>query len=393
MARASNEINDDDESASKETDGAPSPTAKKSSLRIQIPKISDVIPPSPLKRKRNDPTVPPKRPRRLLPLNQNRSLLTSPPPIHSVPTLPDGRFFVWKFFLENGGYFSVNTPSGKPAKVSVMSVNKQQQCIRFVSAVLYPQGENFWRRGWKSSQIRFHNLVKQMREDCAFSAPRDGWETCLPPKSTDWYEFAALVLMLCSALIPDQRLLPVMQSLFSKYDVTPAFVLEKHAADPLFWETLLRDLGRQVSNANNVILAAATTLRLKRVPRNYTKLVLNYKGVGPKMALVTVHSSYNDVVSLYFFCYFIINSNKHLFLIHAAARSTDRQSSFENLPLQWLDPKRGRQRLSLPLPSQHRRLVPQGQMGGTQQGLVRAWTNFQAEKNWRRLSQTSLFEL
>jgi endonuclease III len=92
-----------------------------------------------------------------------------------------------------------------------------------------------------------------------------------------------------------------MQSLFSKFEVTPAFVLEKHAADPLFWETLLRDLGRQVSNAKNVILAAATTLRLKHVPRNYTNMVLNYKGVGPKMALVTVHSSYNDVVSFYFF--------------------------------------------------------------------------------------------
>jgi hypothetical protein len=261
MAMVSNEINDD-ESVSNETDDTPSPTTKKSSLRIQIPKISDHIPPSPLKRKRKYPTitVAPNRPRRLLPLNHNPSLLASPP-IHSVPPLPDGQFFVWKFYLENGGYFSVNMPAGKPAKVSVMSVNKQQQCIRFVSAILYPKGENVWRRGWKSSQIRFHNLVKQMREDCAFSAPHDGWKTCFPPKSTDWYEFAALVLMLCSALIPDQRLLPVMQeSLFSKYEVTPTFVLKKHATDPLFWETLLRDLGRQVSNAKNVILAAATIL-------------------------------------------------------------------------------------------------------------------------------------
>jgi hypothetical protein len=51
-----------------------------------------------------------------------------------------------------------------------------------------------------------------------------------------------------------------------------------------------------------------------------------------------VHSSYNDVVSFYFFSYFVINSNKHLFLIHAA-RSADRQSSFVKLQMQWLDPK------------------------------------------------------
>jgi hypothetical protein len=132
-----------------------------------------------------------------------------------------------------------------------------------------------------------------------FAAPRDGWEICLPPKSTDWYKFAALLLMLHSTLIPDHILVPVMQSVFSCYKVTPDFVLKNHAADTLFWETLLGDLGRQVSNTKNDILTTATTLHLGRLPWNYTKMVLNYKGVGPKMALVTVHSSYNDVVSLY----------------------------------------------------------------------------------------------
>jgi hypothetical protein len=56
MAMASNEI-DDDESVSNETDIAPSSTAKKSSLCIQIPKISDLIPLLPLKRKRKGPTI------------------------------------------------------------------------------------------------------------------------------------------------------------------------------------------------------------------------------------------------------------------------------------------------------------------------------------------------
>jgi endonuclease III len=216
---------------------------------------------------------------------------------HVVPPLPKGDFPSWKNFLENGGYFSVSTPSGKESKVSVMPIPRQEQSLAFVSGILHPVGPYWWRRGWKSTQVRFHNLVKQLREEIAFEAPRDRWESCLPPKSSDSYEFASLVLMLCSALIPDERLVPCMRSIFSTHNVTPQYVLEKHALDPQFWENALHDLGRQISNARNVVLAAATTIELGRVPRNYTTIVLNYKGMGPKMALVTVQSSYNDVVS------------------------------------------------------------------------------------------------
>jgi hypothetical protein len=103
--------------------------------------------------------------------------------------------------------------------------------------------------------------------------------------------------MLCSALIPDDRLVPVMHSLFAANEVTPEFVLKQNASDPLYWETMLHNLGRQVNNAKNVILAAATTVSLGPVPRDYTSIVLNYKGCGPKIALVTIHTSYNDAVS------------------------------------------------------------------------------------------------
>jgi endonuclease III len=216
---------------------------------------------------------------------------------HNVPPLPNGDFPSWKFFLENGGYFSVSTPSGKESKVSVMAVPKQQQTMAFVFGILNPVGDYWWRRGWKSTQVRFHNLVKQLRKEIGVEAPRDRWESCLPPRSSDSYEFASLFLMLCSALIPDERLVPCMESIFSGQNVTPQYVLEMHALDPLFWEKALHDLGRQISNAKNVVLAAATTIALGRVPRNYTTMVLNYKGVGPKMALVTVQSSYNDIVS------------------------------------------------------------------------------------------------
>jgi endonuclease III len=105
--------------------------------------------------------------------------------------------------------------------------------------------------------------------------------------------------MLCSSVIPDERLVPAMKSLFTKYDVTPEFVLLKHEEDCHYWENTLRGLGRQNMNARNIILAAQTTLSLKRIPRNYTKLVMNYKGVGPKIALVTMHSAYGKVVRSY----------------------------------------------------------------------------------------------
>jgi hypothetical protein len=133
----------------------------------------------------------------------------------------------------------------------------------------------------------------------------------LATKSKDWYEFASLLLMLCLASIPDGRLVPVMHGLFTHNEVTPKFVLRINDSNPIFCETTLHYLGRQVSNAKNVILSAATTMSLGRVPRDYTQIVLNYKGCGPKMALVTIHTSYNDVVGdqliiiicLSFICY------------------------------------------------------------------------------------------
>jgi hypothetical protein len=53
--------------------------------------------------------------------------------------------------------------SGKESKVSVMAVPKQEQTMAFVSGILNSVGDYWWRRGWKHTQVRFHNLVKQLR--------------------------------------------------------------------------------------------------------------------------------------------------------------------------------------------------------------------------------------
>jgi endonuclease III len=269
------------------------------------------------KRKPDGPAViTPTRKKGNLPLHRSvlTTTTTSPPPaictpaicpIHTVPPLPNGDFQTWKYFLQNGGYFSVQSARGKPPKVSCISIGRQETALNFVNKILYPIGEYEYRSGWKNCQLQFHNRVKELRSEFQ-DAPRDLWESCLPRKSDDSYEFSALLLMLCSARTPDEKLVPVMQRLFSSHLITPKLLLEKHEVDPSFMENTLRELGMQVTNAKNVMLAAKTTLRLGRVPRNYTDIVLNYTGVGPKIALVTVHSSYGDVVSWFIAGVFII---------------------------------------------------------------------------------------
>jgi endonuclease III len=310
-----------------------------------------IIPPSPIAAKRRTPktkhgTQDPssktiaKSQKRTIPLAQpnskslSQALSEVTPELHtiprhatlpSIPCLPNGEFQSWKHFLENGGYVS--------AKGKVMSPNKQRQVLAFVAPISNPTVDEKWRKGYLERQVKFHYRIKKLREEFG-NAPRDLWETCLPDKSNDWYEFAVLLLMICSAMIPDQKLVPFMATLFSEDEVTPRFVLKKHAEDPLFWEKRLQPLGRNLSNSKCIVAAAETTLALGRVPRNYMAIVQKYKGVGPKMALVTVHSAYNDVVSL------MVYFNLHLLQLltnPASARRPNRQPPFVNFPALPLD--------------------------------------------------------
>jgi hypothetical protein len=139
--------------------------------------------------------------------------------------------------------------------------------------------------------------------------------------------------MICSAVIPDQKLVPFMATLFSEDEVTPQFVLKKHTKDPLFWEKRLQPLGRNLNNCKYIVAAAETTLALVRVPRNYMDIIQNYKGVVPKMALVTVHSAYDHVVSLISYSHFYF---LQLLTNLTSARRLNRQPPFVNfmaLPL------------------------------------------------------------
>jgi hypothetical protein len=105
--------------------------------------------------------------------------------------------------------------------------------------------------------------------------------------------------MMCSSKTGDEQLVAVLGQLFSEFEFTPHFVLEKYTADPNFWVERLKCLGCQNNNATNLTLAARSAISLGRVPRNCTKIVEHCKGAGPKVALATVHSSCNDVVSFF----------------------------------------------------------------------------------------------
>ena len=218
-----------------------------------------------------------------------------PSPNHSVPPLPNGEYKVWEYFVLNDGYFAVDRRLGKVPKLKILTEFDKNEVISFVYPILHSRGVNSGRRGWLSNQMHFHNSLKQLRSSF-MEAPRDFWEKALPPKSDDSYEFSTLLLMLCSSLIKDEQLVPFMHALFSKYHVTPKFVLDQHLNNPHFWEETLHDLGHQYVNACTLIEAANTTVFLGRVPQNYTQIVLNYQGIGPKMALVTVDASYGDIV-------------------------------------------------------------------------------------------------
>ena len=148
----------------------------------------------------------------------SRNLIYSNIALQATPLLllpPDGDPTHWKFFLESGGYFNVTHPVGKPSKVNDISFQKRQQILLFVLPILNAEngpGPDEWRLGWLSTQVQFHLAVRRLRAEFP-SAPRDLWESCLPPKSSNYYEFDTLLLMLCSSMIPDSRLVPVMKTI------------------------------------------------------------------------------------------------------------------------------------------------------------------------------------
>ena len=108
-------------------------------------------------------------------------------------------------------------------KVNPISLSKEDMASQFVGAILVPDARSTQKRGWKNWQLGFHNSMRLLRHSFV-AAPRDQWESCLRSKDKNWYEFAVLLLMLCSSVIPDARLVPKMQEIFTEYEMTPEFV-------------------------------------------------------------------------------------------------------------------------------------------------------------------------
>jgi len=149
-----------------------------------------------------------------------------------VPPLPDGNFEVWRCFLQNDGYFTIGYDNLlPPKKYKALSPLSKLMAVVFVANILFTEDPSKKPHGmfdtsfiaslvWRPEQLRFHHVLKVLREGY-LEAPRDTWESCLPPESNDNYEFATLLLMLCSSMCADTQLVPFMKNMFKTHEITP----------------------------------------------------------------------------------------------------------------------------------------------------------------------------
>jgi endonuclease III len=117
---------------------------------------------------------------------------------------------------------------------------------------------------------------------------------CFPPFNEHNFFFATLVLMICTPLVPDKKIIDVFGKLFQEHTDTPQWVLDFPQWVLDFGEKRLQDkllpLSMQKKSANNITKAAQHLLHLEP-PRDYRDLEA-LDGVGSKIALlVTLQES------------------------------------------------------------------------------------------------------
>jgi endonuclease III len=194
---------------------------------------------------------------------QTPSLLPSTPSL--LPT--DGEFETWKNFGDSGGY-----NISKPQWIRVCSWVVQRRSKPDVIA----------------DNVAFHRLIVSMKQETNLATPRDAWANVLPPPNSPNFFWATLMLMICTPLVPDTKIIEVFQDLFRENHVTEEWVLqfgEKNLAEKL------ATLGMQKKSSSNIMNAAKHMISLSREPRDYRELQL-LDGVGPKIALVTIQEAH-----------------------------------------------------------------------------------------------------
>jgi endonuclease III len=135
--------------------------------------------------------------------------------------------------------------------------------------------------------VTFNRLVVQMKVELKLESARDCWSQVLPNKNQANYPVCVLVLMLCTPLVPDTKIIDVFGPLFREHYVDENWIIglgETALAD------LFRPLGRQNDSARYVLQAAIKMKEIGGLPRDYRDLV-SFVGVGPKVALVTLQET------------------------------------------------------------------------------------------------------
>jgi endonuclease III len=180
-----------------------------------------------------------------------------------LPLPTDGILKTWKEFGDKGGY-QISKPHWDLLYSWVAELRSKPDYI--------------------ADRVFFFELIADMKTTCKLVTPRDQWAEVLPKSNSSNFFWATLMLMICTPLVPDTKIIDVFARLFKDYPVTEEWVLElgeKNLADKL------APLGMNKKSASNIIHAAKHLRSLRREPRDYRELQ-TLDGVGAKIALVTI---------------------------------------------------------------------------------------------------------
>ena len=204
----------------------------------------------------------------------------SPPPQNKIrtasatgkvitrPALPvDGQYKTWKHFGDNGGY-------------NISKTQWTRLCDWVTDLRAQP--------GVIADHVAFHRLIVQLKTKPDLQSARDGWAEVLPNFNADNFFWATLMLMLCTPLVPDTKIIEIFGPLFQKHTVDEKWVID--IGDKKLSE-MLAPLGMHKKSAANILKAAQhMAIPGNKAPRDYRDLLV-LDGVGPKIALVTIHET------------------------------------------------------------------------------------------------------
>ena len=184
--------------------------------------------------------------------------------------LPGETFEDWLVFGDSGNY-SLSSDDWSHVRGWTTIINKNKD--------------------FAAEAITFHQLVVKMKCDLGLQSARDCWSDVLPEANESNYPLCVLVLMLCTPMVPDTKIIDVFRPFFKENKVDEDWIIQEGETGIA---QRLRSLGRQNDSAKYVVQAAIRMKELSGLPRDYRDLV-GFIGAGPKVALVTLQEAIGSV--------------------------------------------------------------------------------------------------